>query len=272
MNEQVQKVVDLLPVIYELVGKDAFMTVLDDASIVQGFAIPKGTAPQMAVGDKFTDASGGFDEVMRTGKSKFNYLPKEVMGEAFEGVLVPIKDGSATVGVVINSYSVAERENMTVITSQFQESINQAGTSIEKMVSGIENLFDMMTKMSTNTGNVEQDVNTAVGIVGKISGNASRSNILALNASIEAARSGEAGRGFAVVATEMGKLAKDSGDSASEIKASLDAVNTELRGVITEITSANSIAKENLDEAQSIKEVLEKTLALAKELEAQIQR
>lgn len=272
MNEQLQKVVDVLPIIHELIGGKAFMEVLDDQAIIQCFAIPEGVAPQHAVGDKFVDVSGGFDEVMRTGKSKFNYLPKEVMGEAFEGILVPIKDGATTVGVVINSYSVADREAMADITAQFQESINQAGSSIESMLGGIEKLFGMMTNMSTNTNNVEQDVNTAVGIVGKISGNASRSNILALNASIEAARSGEAGRGFAVVATEMGKLAKDSGDSASEIKASLDAVNAELKGVISEITSANSVARANLDEAQSIKEILEKTLALAKELELQIQK
>ena len=93
-----------------------------------------------------------------------------------------------------------------------------------------------------------------------------------MNASIEAARSGEAGRGFAVVATEMGKLAKDSGDSASEIKTSLDAVNTELSGVITEISSANTIAKDYLENVQSIKEILENTLKLAVELEEQLKK
>ena len=130
----------------------------------------------------------------------------------------------------------------------------------------------MLKNMAANTNNVGKDVNTAVGIVSKISGNASRSNILALNASIEAARSGEAGRGFAVVATEMGKLAKDSGDSASEIKTSLDAVNTELSGVITEISSANTIAKDYLENVQSIKEILENTLKLAVELEEQLKK
>ena len=272
MNERVQMVVDMLPVFYELQGRDAYMTVLDDEAVVCGYVIPNGVAPQKKIGDKFIDPSGAYDEVMRTGKSKYNYLPKEVMGEAFEGVLVPIKDGNETVGCVINSFSAGVKERMTELTNEFQSAIGQASASIDSMVSGVETLFEMLKNMAANTNNVGKDVNTAVGIVSKISGNASRSNILALNASIEAARSGEAGRGFAVVATEMGKLAKDSGDSASEIKTSLDAVNTELSGVITEISSANTIAKDYLENAQSIKEILENTLKLAVELEEQLKK
>ena len=83
MNERVQMVVDMLPVFYELQGRDAYMTVLDDEAVVCGYVIPNGVAPQKKIGDKFIDPSGAYDEVMRTGKSKYNYLPKEVMGEAF---------------------------------------------------------------------------------------------------------------------------------------------------------------------------------------------
>ena len=124
-----------------------------------------------------------------------------------------------------------------------------------------------MNKMTTD---VEQDVNGAAGVVNKISSNASHSNILALNASIEAARSGEAGRGFAVVATEMGKLAKDSGSSATEIKTTLSVIVSHLEAITDSIKEANDVAKSYMDSISSIKTILEQTISIACELENDI--
>ena len=83
MNQELEKIVSSLPVIKQLFDKNAFITVLDEECIVCGYAVPDGTRPQFEVGYKFQDPSGGVDEVMRTGVRKYNYLPKEVMGEAF---------------------------------------------------------------------------------------------------------------------------------------------------------------------------------------------
>ena len=121
--------------------------------------------------------------------------------------------------------------------------------------------------MNQITLDVEQDVNEAADVVNKISSNASRSNILALNASIEAARSGEAGRGFSVVATQMGKLAKDSGNSATEIKTTLSAIVSHLEAIMNSIKEANDVAKSYMDNISSIRTVLEQTVSIANELE-----
>ncbi len=120
------------------------------------------------------------------------------------------------------------------------------------------------------TNNVEGDVHNTVEVVNKISSNASRSNILALNASIEAARSGENGRGFAVVADQMGELAKDSGNSATEIKATLNTITDHLYSIITSIKEANDVAREHLEHVNEIQNTLEETLVLAGELEEDI--
>ena len=127
---------------------------------------------------------------------------------------------------------------------------------MQEVISGTENLVQMLEKMNDMTNSVESDVNGASDIVNKIRQNASHSNILALNASIEAARSGEAGRGFAVVATEMGKLAKDSGSSAAEIKNTLDGIVDHLGDMISSIKDANLVAKNYMESINSIKSVL----------------
>ena len=141
---------------------------------------------------------------------------------------------------------------------------------MQEVISGTENLVQMLEKMNDMTNSVESDVNGASDIVNKIRQNASHSNILALNASIEAARSGEAGRGFAVVATEMGKLAKDSGSSAAEIKNTLDGIVDHLGDMISSIKDANLVAKNYMESINSIKSVLAETISLADQLEKDI--
>ena len=128
----------------------------------------------------------------------------------------------------------------------------------------------MLTDMKKMTSDVEQDVNKAADVVSKISSNASHSNILALNASIEAARSGEAGRGFAVVASEMGKLAKDSGSSAVEIKNTLSVITNHLKVIADSIKEAHNVTESYTNNISSIKNVLQQTITVADELEQDI--
>lgn len=270
MNEKLQYLVDNLDIISQLFDKELILSVLDKDKVVQGFSLPKGIPPQVEVGSVFEDPSGIFDEVIATGVTKHNYLPEEVMGFPVEGNLVPVKDNGEVVGCITCSYSIEGKEKIKNIATRFQDSIQEIDDSIQDVIGGIENLFHMLTNMNKMTSDVEKDVTKAADVVNKISNNASHSNILALNASIEAARSGEAGRGFAVVATQMGKLAEDSGSSATEIKKTLSEIVTHLETIVDSIKDANDVAKSHIDSISSIRNALEQTVYIAKELESDI--
>ena len=269
-NEKVEKIVDLVPLISQLFEHDVYITVMDTDGVIEGYFVPDDVTPKFHIGDTFHDPSGAFRDVIRTGQAKHNYLPKDVMGEAFEGILVPIRDGNEVVGCITCTHSVEKKEQMADVTVKFQESMNMIHSSIKTVVDGIADLSQMMADMSDMTNNVEGDVHNTVEVVNKISSNASRSNILALNASIEAARSGENGRGFAVVADQMGELAKDSGNSATEIKATLNTITEHLYSIITSIKEANDVAKEHLENVNVIQNTLEETLVVAGKLEEDI--
>lgn len=272
MNQEVEKVVSLLPIIKQVFDKNVYITVLDQNGIVCGYSIPDGTTPQVSIGSKFKDPSGGFNEVIRTGVRKYNYLSKEVMGEAFEGYLVPIKDGGEVVGCLISSYPVGEKVRANEIVTEFNSSVSQVKEKISEIVNSFETLYGKIDEVSKMTDKVEKDVNSSEKIVGVIGSNASKSNILALNASIEAARSGEQGRGFAVVAVEMGKLAKDSSTSTAEIQKQLQEVHDSLGTMIESIKGADSIAQSYNDQIKQIKSVVDHMLDMAAELESNINK
>lgn len=268
MNDTLQKLVDLIPVIKEFYRGDVYITVTDDHGTVVAYSVPAGVSPQLREGDHIEDPTGTYDDVLRTGSRKFNTLPKEVMGEPFEGVLVPVKDDSGeTAGVIIISYPAGSKEKIIDMMNQFRKSVADITDSVSDISNAIGDMGGMMKSVNDSTSVVEEDVNSAVSVVNKISSNASRSNILALNASIEAARSGEYGRGFAVVATEMGKLAKDSGSSASAIRENLDEIAKHLTGIVDSVKSADDVMDRHMSVVEDIRAKLEETVKLAEDLE-----
>jgi len=266
MNEKLQVMVEQLDAIRLLNDGDFIVSAIDREGVVVGYSLPDNIEPVSAVGDKFEDPTGSISEVLRTGKTKHNILPKDVIGMAVEGNIVPIKDGNEIVGCIISTYSVENKDRTLELSKELRKSCVEVNDSLQDIVTGLEKLFDMLTEMNQMTADIEKDVNGAADVVNKVSGNASRSNILALNASIEAARSGEAGRGFAVVATEMGKLANESGSSASAIKSTLDVIAEHLHAIIKSIKEANGVSKEHMESINSIKETLVQTIDLAEQL------
>ena len=80
----------------------------------------------------------------------------------------------------------------------------------------------ILSELKTGISNAAEQLQTANDKVKQIDGFSKRQNILALNASIEAARAGDAGKGFAVVAEEVQKLAKGMGEASSAITKALN--------------------------------------------------
>ena len=126
-------------------------------------------------------------------------------------------------------------ENTGTLSDAIQSVADNAGvlsatasnmnTASQKSADALKNLQENMNNMGAavrEISSIMKDTNDSVqGVNEKVDGItsiATQTNLLALNASIEAARAGEAGRGFAVVAEEIGKLATDSAQTASEIR------------------------------------------------------
>jgi methyl-accepting chemotaxis protein len=117
--------------------------------------------------------------------------------------------------------------------------VSQTSDSILQLSAHIENAVDEVKLLEESTGNIET-------ILSVISGIAEQTNLLALNAAIEAARAGEQGRGFAVVADEVRNLAQRTQQSTAEIKNMIDILQQ------SSVSVANVMSKSQLEAAQSV--------------------
>lgn len=134
--------------------------------------------------------------------------------------------------------------------------ISGAQTSISTLVNEIDSAAINVEEMSQET----KDINSVLSVIGSI---AEQTNLLALNAAIEAARAGEQGRGFAVVADEVRALAARTQESTSEIESSLSKLRN---GADTVVLSIDKTKNTSQKTASDVHEISESTADLIKEV------
>ena len=132
------------------------------------------------------------------------------------------------VATAINEMSAAAQEvaksaqNAAVAAQQTDEEGQSAKRVVAGSIKQIHALVDDIRSSGVSLDSLQQDVSSIVGVLGVIRSIAEQTNLLALNAAIEAARAGEAGRGFAVVADEVRAVASRTQISTQEIQAMID--------------------------------------------------
>ncbi|MBT2991265.1 MAG: hypothetical protein B6D72_12495 [gamma proteobacterium symbiont of Ctena orbiculata] len=152
---------------------------------------------------------------------------------------------------------VAAKSNQA---AEHAESANQAVVNgqneVDKTISSINSLAGELEQVATAVKKLEDDSANIGGILEAIRGIADQTNLLALNAAIEAARAGEQGRGFAVVADEVRSLARRTQEETVRINSMIDQLQAGSHQAVDVMERSNRRTAETVDQAASAGKML----------------
>jgi methyl-accepting chemotaxis protein len=204
-----------------------------------------------------------------------------------------VRQGIATQSVRIDDILLAmERLNSSVL--EISHSASQAADNSKESLNKVENGARLaqssgaaMSALHTLTGDLTGNINKLgdqsenIGkIMNVINDIADQTNLLALNAAIEAARAGEAGRGFAVVADEVRKLAEKTMQATFEVRSSITAIQelaqvnmSGMADAVSSITQVNQMSEETVVALTEVRQIVQKATdqaqSIAKAVEEQ---
>jgi methyl-accepting chemotaxis protein len=149
--------------------------------------------------------------------------------------------------------------------SEGRAGVHSIQSSIETLTREVRGGFDSVQQV---TGQTEQ----IASILQTIESIAEQTNLLALNAAIEAARAGEQGRGFAVVADEVRSLAQRTQDSTEEIRSMIETLIHSSKSALTSMESCSTMATGTAEEVVKNAEMIESLLESVDAINMTIER
>lgn len=195
---------------------------------------------------------------LRSGKIKKGDIPASVLGKAIKVIALPIRNSKGQIiGSISNGIDMED-------SNQMISSMNEIAHSVQQVSGGVGELADAASELAKSGQNALQmthqtmetskKTSEALEIIKSI---ADKINLLGLNAAIESAKAGEHGRGFNVVSTEIRKLANQSKESVTTIRAVIEDMNKSVNNILSAVDDSAAVSEEQAASVQEISATIE---------------
>lgn len=268
MNEYLKEICSafdiLIPYLKELLGETHAFAISDGE--VFNRVDEKGLPSILKPGDKVPESDSNY-AAFRSGDVINEIMPKEVFGWDFKSTVIPIKDDDDNVvGTISLARSLERQQKILEVANSLSEALAQISLSLNNISEGIQKVVNDSSYILEYVSQVKEENKKADEIAQFIKNIGKQTNLLGLNASIEAARAGQSGLGFAVVAEEIRKLSLSSNESIKEIEEFLQNTDTNILGIMERVEKTNNVFQEQAALIEEIAATVEELNATAQYL------
>ncbi|MFJ7667295.1 methyl-accepting chemotaxis protein [Lysinibacillus sp. NPDC097195] len=200
------------------------------------------------------------------GKNADVIIPEDVYGIAINAFAFPIRENGQVIGALAFGLPIDNELKLEQYMNSMDNIINSLQDKVHTIASHSEELAATSEEINKQAHHALEDSEKTNDVTDLIKSISRQTNLLGLNASIEAARAGQHGAGFNIVAQEVRKLSFETSSATENIEASLRNINRNLDNLKQNMGQINDATSEQAQLVQDFSEIIEELTTLSQEM------